>query len=117
MISLNSLRPYLKFVVPAFTAIVVALIHGVSTVGLNYTELEIAVTGLVAANVSFIVSNTPAGWRSYSKALAPAVLTLGGLGVHYVFTGVWDAETAHIAIAGLVSSVLSFLVPNLPPKS
>jgi len=104
------LRPYAKAVAPAALALLAAIITA-STTG-QVAGLEVALVGLLAASVTFAVDNIPVGWRAYAKSTVPAVLTVVAVPVHFLVSGSWDTAEWALAITGLGSAVVAFLVPN-----
>jgi site-specific recombinase len=109
-----NLAPFAKFVVPAVLAVLAAIVQGAATGHFDRLQLEIAVVGLCSASLSFAVTNGPVGIRRFAKAIAPALLTVAGVLVHWAVTGQWsDTETA-AAITGLAAALITFFVPNVP---
>lgn len=108
------LRPYLKFIAPAVVTVVAAIITGVLTGNWNMLEMEIMVVGLLGATLSFILTNSSRGVKRYAKALGPALVTLLGFGVHYLFTQEWDRTEMAGVLTGLLVSFVALIVPNQP---
>jgi hypothetical protein len=104
------LRPYAKAVTPAALALAAAIVTAATTG--QVAGLEVAVVGLLAASVTFGVDNVPVGLLAYAKSLAPAALTVVAVPVHFFVTGSWDAAEWTLAVTGLGSAVVAFLVPN-----
>lgn len=104
------LRPYAKAVTPAVLALVAAIVTATTTG--QVAGLEVAVAGLLAASVTFGVDNIPVGLRAYAKSLTPAILTVIAVPVHFLVTDSWDTAEWTLAITGLGSAVVAFLVPN-----
>lgn len=50
--------------------------------------------------------------QPFMKAIAPAVLTVVGVGVDWLVVGTFDRQTAAIAITGLAASVVTYFTPN-----
>jgi hypothetical protein len=106
------LRPYAKAVVPAAVLVVAAVLHGIAAGNVGTPELELALVGFAAASITFCTTNLPEGWRAYAKAIAPAAVTIVAVPVHLLVTGEWNAAEWTLAIGGLGSALLTFIVPN-----
>ena len=107
------MNAYLKAIAPALTAIAMAVITAVNLGAFDWAALETGLVGLAAATVSFFVTNGPVGWRRYAKAIAPAVLTLVGVGVHALVTGeLGDPSELRAAAAGLLAALMTLVIPN-----
>lgn len=52
--------------------------------------------------------------RPFLKAITPAVLTVIAVLVDWLILGKFEKQTLAIAITGLVSAVITYLVPNTP---
>jgi hypothetical protein len=108
------LTAYLKSAVPAAVALCSTLIAAVSTGALNLPEVETGVTGILAALVAYATTNGSVGISRYAKALGPAFLTLTAVLVHALIVGELNIVDTRIAVAGLLSAGVTFLVPNVP---
>ena len=104
--------PYAKFVTPAVLAIVVACLAAIQNGEFDLPALQIGFYGLVAATVTFLVTNGPKGLRRFTKALAPALLALVGLGLDYLFTDTFNEGETRAAIAMGLAALVSYAVPN-----
>lgn len=54
---LGPLSPFAKAIVPAVLAVLVVVVNAIFTGGVNTTDLDTAIAGLVAAIVTFLVPN------------------------------------------------------------
>lgn len=108
----TSLRPYAKFVAPAFAGVIATVIRTATTGALDAPELEITIVGFLAATASFVVTNAPSGVASYLKAIVPGVLTAAAVAVHYLVTGSWDQAEWTLAITGFGATLITLLLPN-----
>ena len=109
-----SWRPFAKFIYPAVASVVATLVLWVVEGHLNANQMEVALVGLLASLVAFLVKNMPDGMQRYAKALVPALLTCAGVAVHLLVTGDWDTDAWRIALAGLGSAAITLLIPNAP---
>lgn len=51
------------------------------------------------------------------KALTPAFLAVVAIVADYVQTGVFDRTALRLAVAGAVTAIAVFFVPNSPPSA
>ncbi len=111
------IQEYLKAIGPALTALAMTLVTAVNVGHFDLVAVETGAVGLASALVSLCVTNGPTGIRSYMKSLAPAVLTLIGVGIHALVTGgLGDPAELRIAVSGLLTSVVALILPNIPPN-
>ena len=106
------LRPYAKFIYPAFAAVVATLILWATEGALNKPQLEVGLLGLLAATLAFVSTNASEGVRRVMKAIVPAVLTIAVVGIHYLVAGEFDNEAWRLAIAGFGAALITLVVPN-----
>jgi hypothetical protein len=105
------LRPFAKSITPAVLGVLAALIALLAGVG-DKSALEVALVALAASALAYVVANAPEGLARFAKALTPALLTVVGVGATWAATGSWDRAEWSIALAGLGSSLVTYLVPN-----
>ena len=108
------LGPYLKFIAPAVLALLGAVIDGLVVGDWDRVQMEIMVVGLLSATVSFVVANGSDGVKRYAKALAPALLTIVGIGLHWLFTGEWNNVETAGAVTGLLAAFVTLVTGNAP---
>lgn len=107
-----SLRPYAKFIAPAFFALVGAIVLGVARGQFDQPQLEVLAVGFLSATLAFIITNGEHGIGRYAKALGPALLTVAGVGIHWLVTGQWNQAEWIAAITGIGTAFFTLLVPN-----
>ncbi len=108
------LRPYLKAVTPAVLGVASILISWLSSGELDGPGLEVGLTAVAAASVTYLVAEAPDGWRRFAKSIAPALVTIAALLAHFLVTGDLSATDARIAAAGLLSAAIAGVVRNDP---
>lgn len=106
------LNPYLKFVTPALLAVFATVLTAIEQGSINLTALEVGFYGLLAATISFVVTNGPTGFRKYAKALAPAALAVVSVVLHYVFSGELNESETRAAVVMGLSALVTLWVPN-----
>ncbi len=108
------MQEYLKAIGPALTALAMTVITAVNLGHFDLVAVETGLVGLAASLVSLCVTNGPTGIRSYAKSLAPALLTVVGVGVHALVTGeLGDPAEVRIAVSGLLASLVALVLPNV----
>ncbi len=108
------MQEYLKAIGPALTALAMTVITAVNVGHFDLVAVETGLVGLGAALVSLCVTNGPTGVRSYMKSLAPAVLTVLGVGVHGLVTGeLGDPAEVRMAASGLMAALVALVLPNV----
>lgn len=114
----SKLSEYMKSLAPALAAIAMTLATAVNLGELDLPAIETGLVGLAAAGVALVVKNGAVGISRYMKALAPALLTLIGVGIHALVTGDFNPAEARIAASGLIASFITLIVPNvtIPPQ-
>lgn len=108
------LRPYLKAVTPAALGVATILLSWLSSGELDGPGLEVGLTAVAAASVTYLVAEAPDGWRRFAKSIAPALVTIAALLAHFLVTGDLSVTDARIAVAGLLSAAIAGVVPNDP---
>ncbi len=105
---------YLKAIGPALTALAMTVITAVNVGSFDIAAVETGLVGLAAALVSLSVTNGPTGIRRYMKSLAPALLTVLGVGIHALVTGeLGDPAEARMAASGLLAALVALVLPNV----
>lgn len=54
----------------------------------------------------------PAPFDQYAKAIYPFVLSAATVGINYVFGDPLDLDALRVAVLGVITATLTFLVPN-----
>ena len=107
-------QEYLKFLGPALGALAMTLITAVNVGEFDLAAVETGLVALAAAVVSLAVTNTREGISRYMKAIAPAFLTLVGVGIHALITGdLGEPAEVRMAVSGLMSALFALILPNI----
>ena len=107
-----SLKPFAKAVTPAVLTVIVVLLQWLSSGTFDETEIATAIAGLLSAILAYAVRNGSEGLRRFAKAIAPVLLTVVGLAIHWAVTGEFDRTELAGAVMGLLSALATWLVPN-----
>ncbi len=107
-----SLRPFAKAVTPAVLTVIVVLLEWLSSGTFDETEIATAIAGLLSAILAYAVRNGSHGLRRFAKAVAPVLLTVVGVAIHWAVTGEFNRTELVGAVTGLVSASAIWLVPN-----
>lgn len=65
--------------------------------------------------LEFLTNLLPVALRPYAKAVYPFILTLVATALTWAFTGEFNQQEIRTAVTGLVMTLLTFGVPNVPP--
>lgn len=105
-----TIREMWKSIIPAVLAVLAVCTSWIASGTLDEVELRIALAGVVTSGLTYFVRNaTP---DAMAKALVPAGLTAVAVLADWVASGALDVDAARIAVAGLVTSFITWLIPN-----
>lgn len=108
----DSLKPFAKFVQPAFILVVAAGVYALINGQIDTEQMEVALQGLGSAIVAFCVANGSEGWKKFAKAISAAVLAVFTVLIHSLVIWQWDATSTRLALTGLVTAILVYLTQN-----